>query len=370
MSLPKHKHIAWSRQIQAAIKARATSFKELDTIIGRLNHAACIIPMARHFLSRIRACLRSKNKWCRSIPLTEDAILDLALWLKLLSAAEAGLSMNLLSFRAPNIIYRTDACEFGMGGFSSRGRAWRFQLPPHLRSRAHIGLLEFIAQIVSVKIDVCERHMAPEDCVLMLGDSSNGMGWVRKSNFQEIGENILDQKAKLAAARHLAELSIDNSIAVYSQWFPGKDNIIPDILSRDWHLSDNDITTLLTQLFPSQLHQNFKLSPLPKEVESWISSILLLLPQREQRQKAHKTSGFDLGESGKNSFPPSALKAMTSWRHLMLGTNKSCASALPNQSEMPSTPSEDQRPSLLQQSWIPSVMWHRPSGLLIDQTQP
>ncbi len=77
-----------------------------------------------------------------------------------------------------------------MGGFSHSGRAWRYELPDHLRSRAHIGLLEFIAQIVSVKLDIYEGNIHPEDCVLMMGDSTNGMGWVRKSNFMELGENI------------------------------------------------------------------------------------------------------------------------------------------------------------------------------------
>ena len=256
------------------------------------------------------------------------------------------------------------------GGFSNRGRAWRYELPDHLRGRAHIGLLEFIAQIVSVKLDIYEGHISPEDCILMLGDSSNGMGWVRKSNFLEVGENVDDQAAKLAAARHLAEISIDQSLVVYSQWFPGGDNIIPDSLSRDWHYSDVELTKLLTQLFHSQLPPDFTLSPVPTEIESWISSILLLLPRNEQRLKAHKTSGLVLGDSGKNFCPPSALRAMSSWRHLMNGTGKSYASASPKQSEMRSSTPEDLKTSLLQQSSIPSVMWHRPSGLLTDQIQP
>ena len=159
--------------------------------------------------------------------------------------------MSISCFRSPNKRYRTDSCERGLGGFSHRGRAWRYELPPHLRGRAHIGLLEFLAQIVSLKLDIFEGNISPEDCVLMMGDSTNGMGWVRKSNFMEIGENIHDQVAKLAAARHLAEISVDHKIVVYSQWFPGKDNIIPDSLSRDWHLSDDELLTLLTDLFPS-----------------------------------------------------------------------------------------------------------------------
>ena len=138
--------------------------------------------------------------------------------------------------------------------------------------------------------------------------------------------------------------------------FPSKNNIIPDILSCGWHLSDSDILKLLTSLFPSQLHPDFNLSPLPKEIESLIFSILLLLPQREEQQKAHKTSGFVHGECGKNSFPASALKEMTSWKHLMNGTDKLYASALPKLSKMPNLLDQEQKTLLLQQSLIPSVM--------------
>ena len=47
----------------------------------------------------------------------------------------------------------------------------------------------------------------------------------------EEGENALDQTAELAAARHLAEIFMEHSIVIYSQWFPEEDNVIPNILS-------------------------------------------------------------------------------------------------------------------------------------------
>ena len=121
ISLPSHKFIAWSAQINTVIETRFAAYKDLDTIVGRLNHAACIIPMSRHFLSRIRSCLRTSNKWCKRIALTDEAIKDLILWLKLLVKAKEGISMNLICFRSPNRRYRTDSCERGMGGvFSNR----------------------------------------------------------------------------------------------------------------------------------------------------------------------------------------------------------------------------------------------------------
>ena len=82
-------------QIQQVINAKIVAYKELDTIVGRLtHHAACIIPMTGHFLSRIRAGLRTNNKWCQRIELLPGAIKDQILWLKLLDLAYSGISMN------------------------------------------------------------------------------------------------------------------------------------------------------------------------------------------------------------------------------------------------------------------------------------
>ena len=54
LSLPRDKFLAWSQDIAAVIKAKCSSFQELDSIIGRLNHAAAALSLARYFLNRIR----------------------------------------------------------------------------------------------------------------------------------------------------------------------------------------------------------------------------------------------------------------------------------------------------------------------------
>ena len=54
ISLPAHKFIAWSSEMKTIIAKGSSSLKELKRVLGRLSHAASILPMARHFLSRIR----------------------------------------------------------------------------------------------------------------------------------------------------------------------------------------------------------------------------------------------------------------------------------------------------------------------------
>jgi hypothetical protein len=62
--------------------------------------------------------------------------------------------MNLISFRRPTHIYRSDSCPYGLGGYSHEGFAWRLELPEDCRFRASNNLLEFIASIITPWIDL------------------------------------------------------------------------------------------------------------------------------------------------------------------------------------------------------------------------
>ena len=54
MSLPEPKFISWTKNIQDVLSKDETKVKNLKILIGRLNHTASIIPLARHFLAIIR----------------------------------------------------------------------------------------------------------------------------------------------------------------------------------------------------------------------------------------------------------------------------------------------------------------------------
>ena len=54
---------------------------------------------------------------------------DLKLMLFFLEEAAGGVDMNLLLYRKPTKIYRSDSCPSGMGGYSSYGFAWSFYIP-------------------------------------------------------------------------------------------------------------------------------------------------------------------------------------------------------------------------------------------------
>ena len=106
-----------------------------------------------------------------------------------LTKTNQGINMNLLTFRHPYTVYICDAAEYGLGGFASHGRAWTYVIPPNLRNRAHINVLEYLAQIIAIWIDVIEGVTKEEDCILAMGDNTSAMGWLRRSNFKQKDES-------------------------------------------------------------------------------------------------------------------------------------------------------------------------------------
>ena len=288
ISLPLDKWQNWSKDLLDLIENKQTSFHDLDTLIGRLNHVGYIIPTARHFLSRIRN-LKYKAKFKRQVIIPGLVIKDLILWLSFLESAKNGISMNILSYRSPTHLYRSDSCKHGLGGYTAQGLAWRWIIPDRLLSRAHINLLEFLASIICIWLDILEGHVLPESCLLSMGDSTTAAGWLRKSNFKEDDENDVETTVKLVAARHLATLILQAKACLYSQWFAGDENDISDSLSRDIHLSTPILTNLLKFSFPSQIPTNFRFVQLPCKIVSWVSSLLERLPVNPQRHVKHKT---------------------------------------------------------------------------------
>ena len=51
VSLPDDKFEEWCAQIQKAIDSKSISPSDLESLIGRLNHAAFVIPLSRHYLN-------------------------------------------------------------------------------------------------------------------------------------------------------------------------------------------------------------------------------------------------------------------------------------------------------------------------------
>jgi hypothetical protein len=132
--------------------------------------------------------------------------------------AKKGISMNTLVFRKPTMVLRSDASEFGIGGYNlTTGKAWRYKLPVSLRLQTTLNSLEFIACVITIWIESLDNSIEEESCILSQTDSSSANGWLRKSNFSDTDDEIV----QMTTAHHLAYLLLSCKSCLYSQWFAG-----------------------------------------------------------------------------------------------------------------------------------------------------
>jgi hypothetical protein len=156
-ALPSDKFDAWTTEILSIICNQHCSRKDLETIVGRLNHVSFSIPLARHFLSRLWALLKTKTHGKARIRLSSDVIDDLKLWLDFLRSARTGISMNLIVTRQPSRLCFSDSCPYGIGGWNTRGRAWRIRIPQTsilYGNKKVNNLLEFLGMAINILLEV------------------------------------------------------------------------------------------------------------------------------------------------------------------------------------------------------------------------
>ena len=153
------------------------------------------------------------------------------MFLGFLKIANDGISLNSIAFRRPTRIYRSDSCPTGLGGYSDRGWEWRWYLPKNLLFRASNNLLEHLAAIISPWVDILAGRLKSQDCVLSMTDSTTAEGWLKKSNFRELGESPIQASARIEACQKQATLFMSLGIKCYSRWFAGERNQVSDALS-------------------------------------------------------------------------------------------------------------------------------------------
>ena len=179
--LPRKKAEEWKREISEIRKLETVATKRLETTIGRLNHAGHIIPQGRYFLNRLRHLLQNTKNYGPQ-PLNEAHREDLELWEAFLQKVSIkGININSITFTTPTHTTFSDACEHGLGGFSTNGWAWRYELPHELIGQFSINLLEFLA--VSITISLISRNTNSNTKILAFTDSSSALGWLHKASF-------------------------------------------------------------------------------------------------------------------------------------------------------------------------------------------
>ena len=368
LRLPDDKHTNW-RADTASVLARAKknyfiSYAIMSSLLGRLQHTTLALQEGCHFLNRIRVAeMRAEQRG--SSRLNAETQKDLQLWQTFLDKAHRGIDMNLLVTREPNYIIRTDACEHGLGGFSlTTGRAWRYEIPRRDRNQKSINFLEFLACITGIIVSLYEGEGEAGDCFLCLGDNTSSLGWLRKSNFAADDE----QGSHSALARAFALQIAEHGVCHFSKWFPGKENEVADVLSRDHEKSDKNLTSYIKFIFAPQVSETFNISPLPPEIISWLDywvhhtpESTLLPPPLTKRSANNGPTGSPSWTGANCTGTPTSTRTAspTSKNYLAHSCTPSAKSRIP----------KVQRDML---SWLqahaapPSTVYERPSAERVD----
>ena len=133
-------------------------------------------------------------------------------------------------------------------------------------------------------IDTEEKIMQPLDCPLGMGDKTASMGWLRRSNFRENDEHDSEWLANQKLARKLAELVLYSNTTVCRQWLEGLTTLLQTayhvmlIIYLTQHMKKNQKLTA-----PTLLPENYKIRLFPQKISFFVTSILQILPVKQQR---------------------------------------------------------------------------------------
>ena len=141
-----------------------------------------------------------------------------------------------------------------------------------------------MASIITIWVECIEGRIPPMVCCLTLSDSTSAVGWLHRANFEPLVQPVHEE-----CSRYITRLMMEYKSILYSQHQKRTYNTIADLLSR-WHfLTDTELLIFIRSSFPSQIPTSFHISPLPAEISSWITSLLLKM-QTITASKKHPTT--------------------------------------------------------------------------------
>ena len=382
VGLPDDKYKAWSNDLEEVIESGQVEFSQLESLIGRLNHASFVIPLSRHFLNELRWRLENRNSMKRqNFRLSTGELEDLKLWRIFLTQANRGISMNLLSIRTPTLLAWSDSCPHGLGGYLLQGRAWRLRIP---KDASFYGcdeannVLEFLGMGVNILLLLHENPKASYPCILALGDNTSGIGWIFRSS--KVSRNSVYYSAVKMIARKLASAVLQSQAQLTAQHLPGLFNDVADLLSFSGKArgytnpltadepSNQELTQRLHSYLPQLIPENFEILPLPNDIRSFATTVLQTLESswiRNKKEVGKKST--DLGGGGSTSSGTLGLWTRTSMEYPQTPSSSSPKHSSLDIASLTST-SRVQLLRCVRGPWyqrlskLPLAMWLRRSG--------
>ncbi len=181
VSLPKLKALKWIDEIDEILKADRVKTKILETLMGKLNHAAFVILFSRYFLNRPRHSQNLAEKYGPQ-KLSEGTCKDLELFKEFLAImSTSSLPISNITFSLPDYVCWSDASSYRLGGFNHEGLARQWEISQDAIGTISTNLQEFIALVVTITLSLKDKEK--DSKILAFTNKSSALGWLHKASF-------------------------------------------------------------------------------------------------------------------------------------------------------------------------------------------
>ena len=95
-----------------------------------------------------------------------------------------GVPINNIVFVKPSVTLWSDACEYGIGGYSGNGLAWRWIIPAAWHGKLTLNLLELIESEVTIYMKILQLGQGSH--IMAFTDISSALRWMNKASFDRL----------------------------------------------------------------------------------------------------------------------------------------------------------------------------------------
>lgn len=226
LRLPEEKLRRLKREIERWKGRRCCTKRELQSIIGLLQHASCVVKPGRTFLRRMISLLPVAKKPHHRIRLNAGFRSDLIWWSMFLPRWNGTGMMDKVTREGHAVIITSDASgTWGCGAYTSGGEWFQLRWPPAWRE-VHITVKELLPIVLAIAI---WGHQWTGQVVRCRCDNAAVVAIVNSGSSKDDKAMHLMRSAVFFVARH--------QLRVRAVHIPGAENQSADALSRDDHHS-------------------------------------------------------------------------------------------------------------------------------------
>ena len=201
------------------IDKKKASKRQLQSLIGRLAFLAKVVAPGRLFISRMLETLRSLRKQSFKFRISAEFRKDLFWWKNFVHQFNNKAIISTQLWSQPDAVFATDACLSGAGGV---GGQYYFHVPfPPQFGDWHISALELLSILIAVKL---WSHRWEGQKIQVFSDNSACIACLNSGKVY--------CRLMLQCLREITFLAAKRSFQIRAIHVQGKNNTLPDILSR------------------------------------------------------------------------------------------------------------------------------------------